>query len=48
MRLALGTLGLLLLTGASCGRDDGPVAVPWDRATCARCRMLVSEPPFAA
>lgn len=27
---------------------EGPVSVPWDRAVCARCRMLVSDPSFAA
>ncbi len=27
---------------------DGPQPVAWDRATCARCRMLVGEPHFAA
>lgn len=27
---------------------QGPVPVAWDRTACARCRMLVSEPRFAA
>ena len=27
---------------------DGPVPVAWDHEACARCRMLVSDPAFAA
>jgi copper chaperone NosL len=27
---------------------DGPIEVAWDRATCAHCGMLVSDPAFAA
>jgi hypothetical protein len=27
---------------------EGPEPVAWDRVACARCRMLVSEPRFAA
>lgn len=27
---------------------EGPAPVAWSRVTCARCRMLVSEPRFAA
>lgn len=27
---------------------DGPEPIAWDRVACARCRMLVSEPAFAA
>lgn len=27
---------------------DGPAPVPWDRVACAHCRMLVSDPRFAA
>lgn len=27
---------------------EGPEPVAWDRTACARCRMLVSEPSFAA
>ena len=26
----------------------GPVSVAWDRESCARCRMLIGEPRFAA
>lgn len=54
--LAVAT-GLLALGGlALVGREvwlaqrptDRPVPVAWDRVACARCRMLVSEPRFAA
>jgi copper chaperone NosL len=27
---------------------DGPRPIAWDRVTCARCRMLVGDPAFAA
>ena len=27
---------------------DGPEAIIWDRSACAHCRMLISEPAFAA
>ncbi len=47
--LALGIVGTL---GAGLWRvaapPAGPVAVPYDRVACARCRMLVSDPRFAA
>ena len=42
--LALGVAWLV----ASAGPPDGPVDVAWDRTPCARCRMLVSDPRFAA
>jgi len=40
----------LLVAGlAACGEGgDGPVPVAWDRQACARCRMLVSDPHYAA
>ena len=41
----------LALAGAwlpGCAPEDGPVAVPWDHAACAECRMLVGDPRFAA
>ena len=28
--------------------EEGPAPVAWDRAACAHCRMLVSDPRFAA
>ncbi len=44
-------LGLLLLVLVSaCSKDpgSGPVAVHWDRDVCERCRMVLSDPHFAA
>jgi len=45
--LAAGALLLRALWEAQ-ALPTGPVPVPWDRAACARCRMLVSDPSFAA
>ena len=44
----LSSIALLLL--AACSRDpgSGPVAVHWDRDSCERCRMVISDPHFAA
>jgi copper chaperone NosL len=42
---------LALLTGAvlaACRPSDGPQPIAWDREPCAHCRMLISEPRFAA
>ncbi len=33
---------------AGCSKASGPEPIAWDREACARCRMLVSEPAFAA
>jgi hypothetical protein len=38
----------LLLAAAACGRAEGPQPIAWDREPCAHCRMLISEPHFAA
>jgi len=47
--LALVGLGLVLREVSLAQRPpQGPVPVPWDRVACAHCRMLVSEPRFAA
>jgi hypothetical protein len=52
--LALGALALagvaLVVREVSLAQrpPQGPVAVAWDREACAHCRMLVSEPRFAA
>jgi len=43
--LALASLALLAL---ACGRAEGPAPIVWDREACAHCRMLISEPRFAA
>ncbi|MEB2346960.1 MAG: hypothetical protein OZ948_19785 [Deltaproteobacteria bacterium] len=40
-------LALLLLL-AACGPPEGPQPIAWDREPCAHCRMLISEPGFAA
>ena len=39
---------LLLLTGCSNDPGTGPAEIKWDRDTCNRCRMVVSDPHFAA
>jgi hypothetical protein len=36
-----------LLALAACA-PEGPAPVAWDRVACAHCRMLVSDPRFAA
>ncbi len=41
--LALVALGL-----AACGPAGGPQPIVYDREPCAHCRMLISEPRFAA
>lgn len=45
--LAAPGLGQLL---AACSSEplQGPVAIKWDRDTCARCSMVISEPAYAA
>jgi copper chaperone NosL len=37
----------LLLASLACA-PEGPSDVAWDRTACAHCRMLVSDPRFAA
>jgi copper chaperone NosL len=37
----------LLALSQACS-PDGPAEVAWDRVACAHCRMLVSDPRFAA
>jgi copper chaperone NosL len=44
--LVAGVLGLALYRLAA--PPSGPVEPAWDRVACARCRMLVSDPAFAA
>jgi hypothetical protein len=43
--LGVGAVGAGLWQAAA--PPAGPVAVPFDRVSCARCRMLVSDPRFA-
>ncbi len=44
--------GLLLAPLAACGRKDGwpegMAEIKWDRDTCVRCNMVISDPRFAA
>jgi copper chaperone NosL len=42
-RVALFALGL-----AACGPAQGPQPIVYDREPCSHCRMLISEPRFAA
>ena len=46
------TGGLLLAPLAGCGRQghwpEGMAEIKWDRDTCARCNMVISDPRFAA
>jgi hypothetical protein len=48
--LSIGPVGFGLLLLASCGvePDTGPGEVSWDRDTCERCQMVISERSFAA
>lgn len=39
---------MLVITLAACGPPDGPQPISWDREPCAHCRMLISDPSFAA
>jgi copper chaperone NosL len=44
--------GLLLIgvgwLAAACTPSEGPVPIAFDRQPCAECRMLISDPAFAA
>jgi len=46
--LLLMLIWLPLLGGCSGEPDSGPVKIRWDRETCARCAMAVSDPRFSA
>ncbi|MCK4710901.1 MAG: nitrous oxide reductase accessory protein NosL [Gammaproteobacteria bacterium] len=41
-------LVVLLIAGCSGEPETGPVEVKWDRDICERCRMVLSDPHFAA
>jgi len=41
-------IALFLLAGCSQPEETGPVDVRWDRETCARCAMAVSDHNYAA
>jgi hypothetical protein len=32
----------------ACGPPEGPQPIAWDREPCSHCRMLISDPAFAA
>lgn len=38
----------LALAAFACGRSDAPAPIAFDREPCAHCRMVISEPRFAA
>lgn len=44
--LAAAALGVALL--AACGRASQPAPIAFDREPCAHCRMLISDPAYAA
>ena len=45
---SLWLFSILLIMGCSGEPDTGPVEVKWDRDICERCRMVLSDPHFAA
>ena len=45
---AVGIVALALVLWRAAAPPAGPVEPAWDRVACARCRMLVSDPAFAA
>lgn len=45
---SISLLALFLLAACSGEPDTGPAEVKWDRDTCERCRMVLSDPHFAA
>jgi len=47
-RLGIAALVLLGLAACSPARETGPAEIVWDRDTCERCLMAISEPRFAA
>jgi len=44
LALWIGTVCVL----AACAREEGPEPIAYDRQPCAYCRMLISDPAFAA
>ena len=46
--LARRSLALVALGLVACGPAEGPQPIVYDREPCAHCRMLISEPRFAA
>jgi nitrous oxide reductase accessory protein NosL len=48
MKYLLYLLGVLALLISCSSNDTGPVEVKWDRDSCERCRMVLSDRHFAA
>ncbi len=48
LRSAWAALALLLLAACSGDRGTGPLEVKWDRTSCERCRMVLSDRQHAA
>ncbi len=44
----LSLIFITLLTACSGEPDTGPLEIKWDRDACERCRMVLSDPHFAA
>jgi copper chaperone NosL len=47
-RTVRGAVLLAAMAVVACGPTGGPAPIVWDREACAHCRMLISEPAFAA
>ena len=47
-RRARAALAAAIFLAAGCGREDVPEPIAFDREACAHCRMLISDPAFAA
>lgn len=48
LRLAAGAVIIAVLSACSPGEETGPGEVRWDRVTCERCIMAVSDRHFSA
>lgn len=48
LRKFYGLLVALSMLGCSAESETGPAEVRWDRDSCERCRMVLSDPHFAA
>jgi len=48
LRLSIFLLTVILLTGCWGEPESGPVDIRYDREECAYCRMIISDPRFAA
>lgn len=48
MKKYLYIINLLIILLYGCSSSEGPVDIKWDRDTCERCKMVVSDRYFAA